>query len=187
MEKPCEECGVVAMIDSEHRICYDCFVELDIAAAGEEEWNPLWLWCTCNVLDADLKEWKHLLLERWHLSVCRDCQTKHHRCGSVRLVWRSCFENLLLQSLLAYGLRVLVMIHCSKCGVEVDTLAKRRHRCRTKKVRNQGEQEFRSSSQMIFGFYRGRGFGPRPYLRKRRQKWWERRRYLPRVDSTEVG
>ena len=37
MEKPCEECGVVAMIDSEHRICYDCFVEMDVAAAEEEE------------------------------------------------------------------------------------------------------------------------------------------------------
>ena len=37
MEKPCEECDVVAMTDSEHRICYDCFVIMDIAAAEEEE------------------------------------------------------------------------------------------------------------------------------------------------------
>ena len=65
---------------------------------------------------------------------------------------------------------MLVMIHCSKCGVEVDTLAKRRHRCRTKKVDNQGERDSSSSSQMILGFFRGRGFGPRPYLRKRPEK-----------------
>jgi hypothetical protein len=37
MEKPCERCKIVTMIDDEHRICYDCFVVLDLAAAEEEE------------------------------------------------------------------------------------------------------------------------------------------------------
>jgi len=37
MEKPCERCKIVTMCDSEHRICYDCFVELDLKEAEEEE------------------------------------------------------------------------------------------------------------------------------------------------------
>ena len=36
MEKPCERCGIVTMTDDEHRICYDCFVELDIMDREEE-------------------------------------------------------------------------------------------------------------------------------------------------------
>lgn len=36
MEKPCENCNIVTMIDDTHRICYDCFVELDLAAANRE-------------------------------------------------------------------------------------------------------------------------------------------------------
>ena len=36
MEKPCERCKTVTICDSEHRICYDCFVELDLKEAEEE-------------------------------------------------------------------------------------------------------------------------------------------------------
>lgn len=36
MEKACEECGIVTMCDSEHRICYDCFVEMDLSAVNAE-------------------------------------------------------------------------------------------------------------------------------------------------------
>jgi len=36
MEKPCERCKTVTICDSDHRICYDCFVELDLAEAEEE-------------------------------------------------------------------------------------------------------------------------------------------------------
>ena len=36
MEKPCERCGIVTMTDDEHRICYDCFVELDVMDREEE-------------------------------------------------------------------------------------------------------------------------------------------------------
>jgi len=37
MEKQCERCKTVTIIDSFHRICFDCFCELDLAAAEEEE------------------------------------------------------------------------------------------------------------------------------------------------------
>lgn len=36
MEKPCENCNIVAMIDDTHRICYDCFVELDLQAVNSD-------------------------------------------------------------------------------------------------------------------------------------------------------
>jgi len=36
-EKPCPECGEVAILDGEARICYECWQELVIAEAEEEE------------------------------------------------------------------------------------------------------------------------------------------------------
>ena len=36
MERPCENCGITAMIDDSHRICYDCFVELDLQAVNSD-------------------------------------------------------------------------------------------------------------------------------------------------------
>lgn len=30
MEKPCERCKTVTMTDDESRLCYDCWVELDL-------------------------------------------------------------------------------------------------------------------------------------------------------------
>lgn len=53
---------------------------------------------------------------------------------------------------------------CVKCGKEVDTLAKRRHRCRIART-PVTESE---SDQWTLGFYRGRGCGKAPYLRKSR-------------------
>jgi len=37
MNTQCERCKVVTMIDSFHRICFDCFCELDLKAVEEEE------------------------------------------------------------------------------------------------------------------------------------------------------
>ena len=37
MNRQCERCKVVTMIDSFHRICFDCFCELDLKAVEEEE------------------------------------------------------------------------------------------------------------------------------------------------------
>ena len=36
-EIQCERCKTVTMIDSFHRICFDCFCELDMKAVEEEE------------------------------------------------------------------------------------------------------------------------------------------------------
>jgi hypothetical protein len=36
MEKPCENCGITTMIDDDHRICYDCFVELDLHTVNSD-------------------------------------------------------------------------------------------------------------------------------------------------------
>ena len=36
MEKPCERCKTVTMIDDESRLCYDCWVDLDILATEQE-------------------------------------------------------------------------------------------------------------------------------------------------------
>lgn len=36
LEKPCPECGVVAILDGEARICYECWQELVLAEAEEE-------------------------------------------------------------------------------------------------------------------------------------------------------
>ncbi len=35
--RQCERCKTVTMIDSFHRICFDCFCELDMKAVEEEE------------------------------------------------------------------------------------------------------------------------------------------------------
>lgn len=69
---------------------------------------------------------------------------------------------------------------CTKCGKDVDTLAKRIHRCRSPRV-YKPEQ----GNQLVLGSFAGRGFGIRPYLRKSREEREERRRYLARVESTE--
>ena len=37
MNRKCDRCKVVTMIDTFHGICFDCFSELDLAAAEEEE------------------------------------------------------------------------------------------------------------------------------------------------------
>jgi len=37
MEKPCHRCGVVDIVDDGHRICYSCFVELDLEESVSEE------------------------------------------------------------------------------------------------------------------------------------------------------
>ena len=37
-------------------------------------------------------------------------------------------------------------------------------------IESKSETELKNSRQTIFGVYRGRGFGTRPYLRKRREK-----------------
>jgi uncharacterized Zn finger protein (UPF0148 family) len=36
MEKPCNRCGTVDIVDDGHLICYDCFVELDLQESEEE-------------------------------------------------------------------------------------------------------------------------------------------------------
>jgi len=36
MQRPCTRCKEIDIIDDHHRICYDCFVELDLAEAEEE-------------------------------------------------------------------------------------------------------------------------------------------------------
>jgi hypothetical protein len=36
-EQPCPECGTVAILDGEARICWECWNTLVIAAADEEE------------------------------------------------------------------------------------------------------------------------------------------------------
>ena len=36
-DRQCERCKTVTMIDSFHRICFDCFCELDMKAVDEEE------------------------------------------------------------------------------------------------------------------------------------------------------
>lgn len=28
--KPCERCGDIRILDGAHRICFDCFIELDL-------------------------------------------------------------------------------------------------------------------------------------------------------------
>ena len=37
MDAKCERCKTVTIIDSFHRICYDCFSELDLKSVEEEE------------------------------------------------------------------------------------------------------------------------------------------------------
>ncbi len=37
MNTKCERCQTVTMIDSFHKICFDCFSELDLKSAEEEE------------------------------------------------------------------------------------------------------------------------------------------------------
>ena len=37
MERVCERCKTVTMIDSFHRLCFDCFCVLDLKAVEEEE------------------------------------------------------------------------------------------------------------------------------------------------------
>ena len=37
MEKPCQECKVVTMIDDESKLCYDCWCELDILDHDQNE------------------------------------------------------------------------------------------------------------------------------------------------------
>ncbi len=37
MYRQCERCKTVTMIDSFHRVCFDCFCELDLKAYEEEE------------------------------------------------------------------------------------------------------------------------------------------------------
>ncbi len=37
MNRQCERCKTVTMIDSFHKICFDCFCELDLKAYEEEE------------------------------------------------------------------------------------------------------------------------------------------------------
>ena len=37
MERECERCKTVTMIDSFHRLCFDCFCDLDMKAVEEEE------------------------------------------------------------------------------------------------------------------------------------------------------
>jgi hypothetical protein len=36
MNTKCERCKVVTMIDSFHRVCFDCFSELDLKSVEEE-------------------------------------------------------------------------------------------------------------------------------------------------------
>jgi len=36
MEKACERCKTVTITDEDHRICFDCFVELDIGEYNED-------------------------------------------------------------------------------------------------------------------------------------------------------
>ena len=36
-DRQCERCKTVTMIDSFHRLCFDCFCELDMKAVEEEE------------------------------------------------------------------------------------------------------------------------------------------------------
>ncbi len=36
MNSKCERCKTVTMIDSFHRVCFDCFSELDLKAVEEE-------------------------------------------------------------------------------------------------------------------------------------------------------
>ena len=36
-DRQCERCKLVTMVDCFHRVCFDCFSELDLAAAEEEE------------------------------------------------------------------------------------------------------------------------------------------------------
>jgi len=36
-ERQCERCKTVTMIDSFHRLCFDCFCVLDLKAVEEEE------------------------------------------------------------------------------------------------------------------------------------------------------
>ena len=36
MEKQCERCKIVTIIDSFHRVCWDCFCELDLKEYEEE-------------------------------------------------------------------------------------------------------------------------------------------------------
>jgi len=59
---------------------------------------------------------------------------------------------------------------CSKCGKDVDTLAKRIHRCGKSRIRQSSLSVEDKSEQTVLGYFRGRGFGPRPYLRKRRKE-----------------
>ncbi len=37
MNRQCERCKVVTIIDCFHKICFDCFCELDLKAYEEEE------------------------------------------------------------------------------------------------------------------------------------------------------
>jgi hypothetical protein len=37
MDTKCERCKTVTMIDSFHRVCFDCFSVMDLRAAEEEE------------------------------------------------------------------------------------------------------------------------------------------------------
>ena len=37
MNTKCERCKTVTMIDSFHRVCFDCFSAMDLRAAEEEE------------------------------------------------------------------------------------------------------------------------------------------------------
>ncbi len=36
MIRPCKRCNEVDVVDDGHLICYDCFVELDLAESEEE-------------------------------------------------------------------------------------------------------------------------------------------------------
>jgi DNA-directed RNA polymerase subunit RPC12/RpoP len=36
-EQKCPECGIVDILDSEARVCYECWSQMDLKAAEEEE------------------------------------------------------------------------------------------------------------------------------------------------------
>jgi hypothetical protein len=39
MDRQCERCKTVTMIDSFHRVCFDCFSDLDLKQLEEEEFQ----------------------------------------------------------------------------------------------------------------------------------------------------
>ena len=72
MEKPCQRCGLVTMTDDEHRICYDCFVELDLMFYEEEQmYTNLYVYKAPRLFMSGKLYWRYKKNGRWTWKAAR--------------------------------------------------------------------------------------------------------------------